>query len=52
LDLFGRILLLAYACYRADPVFILGQATGLVIYFRNIYFIWLGKRSPSPINVT
>ena len=41
---FGGILLLAYACYRADPVFILGQATGLVIYSRNIYFIWLGKR--------
>ena len=47
-SLFGGILLLAYACYRADPVFILGQATGLVIYSRNIYFIWLGKREPSP----
>jgi lipid-A-disaccharide synthase-like uncharacterized protein len=45
---FGGILLLAYACYRVDPVFILGQATGLVIYSRNIYFIWLGKRVPSP----
>ena len=33
-----------------DPVFILGQATGLVIYARNIYFIWLGKREPSPAN--
>lgn len=44
---FGGLLLLAYACYRADPVFILGQATGLVIYSRNIYFIWLGKRAPS-----
>ena len=46
---FGGILLLAYACYRVDPVFILGQATGLVIYSRNIYFIWLGKRVPSPV---
>jgi lipid-A-disaccharide synthase-like uncharacterized protein len=45
---FGGILLLVYACYRVDPVFILGQATGLVIYSRNIYFIWLGKRVPSP----
>ena len=45
---FGGLLLLAYACYRADPVFILGQATGLVIYSRNIYFIWLGKRAPAP----
>jgi lipid-A-disaccharide synthase-like uncharacterized protein len=45
---FGGILLLAYACYRVDPVFILGQATGLVIYTRNLYFIWLGKRDLSP----
>jgi lipid-A-disaccharide synthase-like uncharacterized protein len=45
---FGGILLFSYACYRVDPVFILGQATGLVIYSRNIYFIWLGKRAPSP----
>lgn len=45
---FGGLMLLAYACYRVDPVFILGQATGLVIYSRNIYFIWLGKRAPIP----
>ena len=45
---FGGLLLLAYSIYRADPVFILGQATGLIIYSRNIYFIWLGKRAPSP----
>ena len=45
---FGGILLLAYACYREDPVFILGQAAGLIIYSRNIYFIWLGKKVPSP----
>jgi lipid-A-disaccharide synthase-like uncharacterized protein len=45
---FGGVLLLAYACYRVDPVFILGQAAGLAIYLRNIYFIWLGKQtSPS-----
>lgn len=41
---FGGLLLLAYACYRLDPVFMLGQAAGLVIYSRNLYFIWLGKR--------
>ena len=45
---FGGALLLAYACYRLDPVFILGQATGLVIYSRNLDFIWLGKRGLSP----
>src|SRR3990167_9889550 len=38
-SLFGGALLLAYAVYRLDPVFMLGQAMGLVIYARNIYFI-------------
>jgi lipid-A-disaccharide synthase-like uncharacterized protein len=47
----GGVLLLAYAVYRMDPVFILGQATGLVIYSRNIYFIWLGKRAPAAARI-
>jgi len=47
----GGSMLLAYAIYRMDPVFILGQGMGLVIYARNIYFIWLGKREPSAANV-
>ena len=42
----GGALLLAYAIYRMDPVFIVGQAAGLVIYARNIYFIWANKRAP------
>ena len=41
----GGSMLLAYAIYRLDPVFILGQAMGLFIYARNIFFIWLGKRA-------
>nr|AIA86140.1 LAB_N [uncultured Chlamydia sp.] len=40
----GGIVLLVYAIYRRDPVFILGQAMGLVIYFRNIFFIRREKR--------
>jgi lipid-A-disaccharide synthase-like uncharacterized protein len=40
----GGALLLAYAVYRLDPVFMLGQATGLLIYARNIHFIWAHKR--------
>jgi lipid-A-disaccharide synthase-like uncharacterized protein len=40
----GGITLLAYAIYREDPVFILGQALGLVIYGRNIWLIWRNKR--------
>ena len=35
----GAMILLAYAIWRADPVFILGQSTGMIIYVRNLYFI-------------
>jgi lipid-A-disaccharide synthase-like uncharacterized protein len=36
----GGIVLLAYAIYKQDPVFILGQASGLVVYSRNLYLIF------------
>ncbi|MCB9987769.1 MAG: lipid-A-disaccharide synthase N-terminal domain-containing protein [Rhodospirillales bacterium] len=35
----GGLVLLSYAIWRQDPVFILGQSTGLLIYSRNLYFI-------------
>jgi lipid-A-disaccharide synthase-like uncharacterized protein len=35
----GGIVLLAYAVYRKDPVFILGQGMGLIVYFRNLVLI-------------
>jgi lipid-A-disaccharide synthase-like uncharacterized protein len=35
----GGLLLLAYALYRRDPVFIAGQAFGLFVYVRNLYLI-------------
>jgi lipid-A-disaccharide synthase-like uncharacterized protein len=41
----GGITLLAYAIYRLDPIFILGQAAGLFVYARNLYFI---HRVPDP----
>ena len=44
----GGAMLFVYALYRADPVFILGQGMGLFIYSRNIYFIWMNKRSALP----
>ena len=34
-----------YAIYRRDPVFILGQSTGLFIYGRNLYLIRREKRA-------
>jgi lipid-A-disaccharide synthase-like uncharacterized protein len=45
-SLFGGVLLFAYAVYRADPVFMLGQGMGLLIYARNLQMIWKAK-SPS-----
>lgn len=38
-SILGGATLFSYALYRRDPVFILGQSTGLLIYFRNLYFI-------------
>ena len=39
-SLIGGIITLIYAIYRVDPVFILAQSFGLVVYLRNIYFIY------------
>lgn len=41
----GSILLLAYSIHRQDPVFILGQSLGCVIYFRNLVLIDRDKRN-------
>jgi lipid-A-disaccharide synthase-like uncharacterized protein len=35
----GGLTLLAYAIYRQDPVFIIGQGAGLFVYARNLWFI-------------
>ncbi len=43
-SILGGALLLIYAIYRKDPVFIAGQAGGLFIYFRNVWFIRREKR--------
>jgi lipid-A-disaccharide synthase-like uncharacterized protein len=39
LSLCGGLLSLAYAIYRLDPVFIMGQVTGTGIYLRNLRLI-------------
>jgi lipid-A-disaccharide synthase-like uncharacterized protein len=35
----GGLMLLGYALYRKDPVFIIGQAFGVFVYLRNLQFI-------------
>ena len=39
LSLLGGSILLVYALYRRDPVFIVGQAVGIFVYLRNLWLI-------------
>ena len=41
----GGVILLIYAIHRRDVVFMVGQAVGLFVYARNLYFIY---RRPVP----
>ena len=44
----GGCTLLAYAIHRKDPVFIVGQAGGLLIYLRNLVLIFKERRQKQP----
>jgi lipid-A-disaccharide synthase-like uncharacterized protein len=52
LSILGGAVLLVYAIYRRDPVFILGQAAGLTVYVRNLMLIRrrqrMDKRADAP----
>lgn len=43
-SLVGGVMLLAYALYRRDPVFVLGQSLGVVIYSRNLRLIHVARQ--------
>ncbi|HXQ83404.1 MAG TPA: lipid-A-disaccharide synthase N-terminal domain-containing protein [Xanthobacteraceae bacterium] len=43
----GGLLLLVYALYRRDAVFIAGQAFGVFVYLRNLYFV-MRDRNAAP----
>jgi lipid-A-disaccharide synthase-like uncharacterized protein len=53
ISLTGSALLFAYATYRHDPVFMLGQGFGAIVYIRNLMLIY-GKQATvsSGTNVT
>jgi lipid-A-disaccharide synthase-like uncharacterized protein len=38
----GGLMLLGYAIWRRDPVFIIGQAFGVFVYLRNLQFVLRG----------
>lgn len=45
LSILGSGTLLAYAIYVRDPVFIIGQSAGMLIYLRNIKLIRNERRA-------
>ena len=44
LSLVGGAITTVYAIHRRDPVFVLGQASGLVVYIRNLMLIHARRR--------
>ena len=46
----GSIILLTYAIHKEDPVFILGQSLGSIIYIRNLILIDRKKRALTEAN--
>lgn len=44
LSLWGSLIVLSYAIYREDPVFIAGQGVGTVVYLRNLMLIHRGPK--------
>ena len=47
LSLGGSVVLLTYAIYKRDPVFILGFSLNLLIYARNLWFIHRKPAGPA-----
>jgi len=45
LSICGGVILLVYAVYKNDPVFMLGQASGLIVYTRNLMLITKKKKA-------
>ena len=45
LSIAGSLVILTYAIWRRDPVFIIGQSTGLLVYVRNLVLI---RRAEGP----
>jgi len=50
MSLIGGLITLAYAIYRADPVFIAGQGIGSIVYVRNLMLIHRASPANPPAN--
>lgn len=49
-SILGSTLLLAYAIYKKDPVFIIGQSFGMIVYFRNLQIIFKKENKALEVN--
>ncbi|MZG29628.1 MAG: lipid A biosynthesis protein [Nitrospinae bacterium] len=47
----GAMVLLTYAVYKQDPVFIVGQSLGSVVYIRNLILIDRKRKSMEAVGV-
>ena len=47
----GSLTLLTYAIYRQDPVFIVGQSAGLLIYTRNLQLLAQERRQNEAVRL-
>ena len=45
----GGMILLVYAIHRKDPVFIVGQSMGIIVYLRNLRLIYIKEKKDSVI---
>lgn len=52
LSLVGSVILLAYAIKIKDPVFILGQSTGFIVYIRNLMLIHKKRNHQDSVKVS
>jgi len=48
-SLAGGLILFCYAIHKKDPVFIMGQSSGIIVYIRNLFLI---RRSSSGKQLT
>ncbi|MCM2294296.1 lipid-A-disaccharide synthase N-terminal domain-containing protein [Allorhizobium sp. BGMRC 0089] len=51
ISIVGSIMLLAYGIHRHDPIIILGQALGIVVYGRNLMLLYQGQKAEIPTEV-
>jgi len=49
LSIAGGVTLFSYAAYRRDPVFMLGQGFGLVVYLRNLWLLRHPRADTPPL---